>query len=705
MTNDALPRRAPDVDRVTGACPHDCPDTCAIVTEVRAGRAISVRGAADHPITAGFLCSKVNRYHERTHHPDRVLHPLRRVGAKGEGRFARVGWDEALDAIGEGLTRVIDRDGAQSVLPYSYAGTMGLLQRESMSARFFNRMGASLLARTICASAGAAGWNHVYGDLSGPGPDEMDDVELFWLWGTNTLTSNSHLWPAIRRARDRGARVVVIDPLHTRTAQAADVHVPIKPGTDAAFAFGVMRVLIDEGLIDHDFVAQHAIGWESLHDQILRDWPLAEASEITGLSGEMITSLAIELGSTPRSLIRLNYGMQRHAGGAAAVRVACMLPTLTGAWRHPGSGGLLSTSGAFFVDKTRFQRADWIAQGTRTINMNRLGEALTSADAGTGGVPVSALIVYNSNPVIVAPQSRVVREGFQREDLMTVVIEQFLTDTAKYADWVLPATTQLEHWDVHLAYGHHYATLNRPAIPPLGEAAPNTEIFRRLADRMGYREPDFQDTDEELVDQALETLNLGPHSREELDRVGWVRIIPRGQRNRAWGELSTPSGRIELTSSLPASSGLDPVPTYVPPREAGDATKQGQTGLILLSPPEHTFLNSTFASLERQAKAAGEQRVWIHPDDARDRGICDEDMVEITNDRGAFMARAHITSRTRPGTVAAHGLRWATRGDDRTINDTTSMDLTDAGEGATFYDNRVWVLAVNPDAHRQEEMK
>lgn len=678
--------------KVLGACPHDCPDTCALVTTVRDGRAIAVHGARNHPVTSGFLCAKVNDYQRRTYHPDRLTLPLKRVGPKGQREFVETSWSEALPEIADRLTAIVESHGPESVLPYSYAGTMGMIQRESMSKRFFHRLGASLLDRTICASAGTAGWAHVYGDLDGPGPDEVSDARLIWLWGTNTLTSNSHLWPAIRAAREQGARVVCIDPLETRTARASDVHVAIKPGTDAAFAFAVIKVLLDHDLVDHDFVQRYTVGWGQLAEMIQREWTVDKAEHITGVSATTITTLALDYGTTQPSLLRLNYGMQRHAGGASAIRAASILPALTGAWRHRGGGAVLSTSGAFRSNRQRVERSDWIRDGTRTINMSRLGEALTTPDAGVGGPAVHALIVYNSNPAIVAPDSSRVREGLRREDLFTVVLEQFPTDTTAYADWILPATTQLEHWDLHTAYGHHFVTLNTPAVSPVGEAAPNSEIFRRLAAAMGYDEGDFADTDEDLLEQCCEALSLEPTQRAELRQVGWIRLGEPGRRHRDFDALTTPSGRIELVHTAQTGSTLPAVPDYVPPRETGSSAPPG--GLTLLSPPEHSLMNSSFANMSRQAKAAGEQVVWIHPRDAHDRGVHEGDWVEIANPRGAFTARVKITDRTIAGTVAVFGLRWAPHDDPRTINDTTSMELTDAGAGATFYDTRVEITAV-----------
>ena len=680
---------------VRGACPHDCPDTCAMLVHVKDGRAVRVQGDPEHPVTQGFLCTKVNRYVERTYHADRLTTPMRRVGPKGEGRFEAATWDEALDDIAARLRRVVEEHGPQAVLPYSYAGTMGLVQGSSMDRRFFHRLGASLLARTICASAGTEGWRHSYGDRMGPTPEEAEHAKLVLLWGTNTLTSNPHLWPALRRARERGARLIAIDPIRTRTAAQCDLHLAIRPGTDAALALGMMHVVLRDGLEDGDFLRSHTVGWERLPESTA-DWTPERTAETTGLEPGQIEELAREYALARPSWIRLNYGMQRHAGGGMAVRAVSLLPAVTGAWRDVGGGATLSTSGAFRANTAGLERPDWVPAGTRTVNMIRLGDALTLPDAGVGGPPVQALFVYNSNPAAVAPDLSRVREGLAREDLFTVVLEHFQTDTADYADWLLPATTQLEHWDVHTSYGHLYVTLNRPSIAPVGDSLPNSEIFRRLAARMGFDEPEFLDPDVELIRQALDADNpwLEGITLEALLEKGWMRLrTPQPFAPYAEpGRLNTASGKIQIEAPQLARLGLDPLPAYVPPAESGVRRRDGREALTLLSPPEHQFMNSTFANVPALRKAAGSPELLIHPNEAAVRGLRSGDRVRVGNERGHFFAAARVTEDVRPGVAVSYGVRWARFSEDgRTVNDTTSQAETDLGGGAVFYDNAVEV--------------
>ncbi|HET7463651.1 MAG TPA: molybdopterin oxidoreductase family protein [Longimicrobium sp.] len=687
---------------VRGACPHDCPDTCAMLVHVKDGRAVRVQGDPAHPVTQGFLCTKVNRYVERTYHPERLTVPLRRVGAKGEGRFEPATWDEALDDIARRLEQIRSGpQGPQAILPYSYAGTMGLVQGSSMDRRFFHRIGASLLARTICSSAGTAAWMATYGDRMGPTPEEAEHAKLVLLWGTNTLTSNPHLWPALRRARERGARLIAIDPIRTRTAAQCDQWLPIRPGTDAALALAMMHVAFRDGRADLDYLAAHTVGWEALRERVLNEWSPRRAEPIVGLDEGRIEALAAEYATTRPTFIRLNYGLQRHAGGGMAVRTLSLLPAVTGAWRDLGGGATLSTSGAFKMNNAALERPDWIAPGTRTINMVQLGDALTLADAGVGGPPVQALVVYNSNPGAVAPDLRKVRQGLRREDLFTVVLEHFRTDTADYADWVLPATTQLEHWDVHTTYGHVYVTLNRPSIEPVGQSLPNSEIFRRLAARMGLTDPELRDDDVTLIRQALDS----PHERmrgvtfERLLEEGWVRMnLPREWRPYADPTPNTVTGKIQVLAPELERLGLDPLPTWIPPAESAEAAPERAASfpLTLLSPPEHPFMNSTFVNIPALERAAGTQaKLLLHPNEAAVRGIVDGDRVRTFNARGDFRARAVVTEDVRPGVAVSYGVRWASRSEGgTTVNDTTSQRVTDMGGGAVFYDNAVEVERV-----------
>ncbi|HLL82527.1 MAG TPA: molybdopterin oxidoreductase family protein [Longimicrobium sp.] len=684
---------------VRGACPHDCPDTCAMLVHVKDGRAVRVQGDPEHPVTQGFLCTKVNRYVERTYHEDRLTTPLRRVGPKGEGRFEPATWDEALDDIARRLNEIRNGPhGAQAILPYSYAGTMGLVQGGSIDRRFFHRIGASLLDRTICATAGSEGWRVTYGDRMGPSPEEAEHARLVLLWGTNTLTSNPHLWPALRRAREAGAKLIAIDPIRTRTAAQCDQHLAIRPGTDAALALGMMHVIFRDGLEDGDYLRRHTVGWEALRERALHEWSVERAAAETGLDEAAIEALALEYARTRPAFIRLNYGMQRHAGGGMAVRVVALLPAVTGAWRDVGGGATLSTSGAFKANAAALEKPEWIPAGTRSINMIQLGDALTRPDAGVGGPPVQALVVYNSNPAAVAPDLGRVREGLRREDLFTVVLEHFRTDTADYADWILPATTQLEHWDVHTSYGHLYVTLNRPSIPPVGDSLPNSEIFRRIAARMGLADPEIQETDLELIEQALDSPNpaLRAVTLGELLDKGYVRLdVPKPFAPYAEpARLNTPTGKIQIVAPELAAMGLDPIPTFTPPAEsaAADPRRAARFPLMLLSPPEHQFMNSTFVNIPALKKAAGEAKILLHPNEAAVRGIREGDRVRSWNDRGDFFALAVVTDDVRPGVAVSYGVRWARLSEGgRTVNDTTSQGTTDMGGGAVFYDNAVEV--------------
>ena len=675
--NAKLHQNAPEA--VRGACPHDCPDTCALITTVENGVAIQVRGNPEHRHTQGVLCTKVSRYAQRTYHPERVLHPLRRSGPKGSGRFERVSWEDALGDIGRRLAAIAARE-PQAILPYSYAGTMGLVQGESMAGRFFHTLGASLLDRTICSSAGGEGLAHTLGGKVGMRVEFFAESRLILIWGSNSIASNLHFWRLAQEAKRAGAKLVCIDPRRTETAEKCHEHVQLLPGTDAALALAIMHELVANDWLDPDYIAQHTLGWEGLRERALR-WTPERARAVCGVAAAQIRSLARDWGTTQPAAIRLNYGMQRVHGGANAVRAIACLPALTGAWRHRAGGLLLSSSGMFPVDWHALQGRDLLAGRTpRTINMSTIGDDLLRPSSPAFGPMIEALVVYNSNPVAVAPESSKVVAGFSREDLFTVVLEHFQTDTADHADYILPATTQLEHWDVHLSYGHTDVLLNRPAIAPLGEARPNTQIFRDLARQMGFSQRCFAESDESLCRLAFG------------DRVDFERLLAQGYATLelpeapfADGAFPTPSGKCEFFSERLARQGRDGLPDHVPNHET--AGSSDRYPLAMISPPARNFLNSSFVNVRSLRDIEGEPLLEIHADDAAARGIASGDVVRVFNDRGEYRCKAQVSDRARPGVVNGLGVWWRKLGLDGTnVNQLTSQKLTDLGRGPVFYD-------------------
>jgi anaerobic selenocysteine-containing dehydrogenase len=681
------------ITTVHAACPHDCPDTCAIKVSVADGKVVRLQGDPDHPPTHGALCTKVSRYAERTYHPERVLHPLKRVGPKGSGRFERVGWDAALDDIAARLKAIAARD-AQAVVPYSYCGTMGWVQGESMALRFFHRLGASLLDRTICSSAGGEALAATYGAKIGMHVEHYAESRLILIWGSNSIASNLHFWTEAQAAKRAGAKLVCIDPRRTETAEKCEQHIALLPGTDGALALGLMHELIVHDWLDHDYLARHveqgADGWPALRERAL-EWPPERAAAVCGITADEVRQLARDYGTTRPAAIRLNYGMQRVHGGGSAVRLVALLPCLVGAWRERAGGLLLSSSGWFPIERAALQRPDLLAgRRPRTVNMSAIGDALLHAGDAAFGPRIEALVVYNSNPVAVAPESPKVVRGFEREDLFTVVLEHFMTDTADHADYVLPATTQLEHLDVHSSYGHTYALINEPAIAPLGEAKTNTQVFRELAARMGFDEPCFADDDETIARAAF-----GSGIRfDELREHGWVKLAL-AEAPFAEGGFQTPTGRARV--GVP---GLG-VPDFVANYESARSSPQlaARYPLAMISPPARNFLNSSFVNVKSLRDIEGEPIVEMHADDAGPRGIASGMTVRVFNDRGEYRCTARVSERARPGVVNGLGVWWRKLGLAGTnVNQVTHQRLTDIGRGPAFYDCLVEVRPATADA-------
>jgi len=666
-----------------------------MLVEVEDGRATKVSGDPDHPTTQGFLCTKVTRYLERVYNPDRVLYPMRRIGAKGEGRFERISWDEALNTIARRFREIAESpDGPEAILPYSYGGTMGVVNNGSMDRRFFNRLGASKLARTICSQAGGDALKYTVGIKIGTDMENFHRARLIVLWGTNTLASNIHLWPEIKAAVENGARLIGIDPYRNHTLDHCHQLIQLQPGTDAAFALAMMNVIISEGLEDRDYIDRYTLGFDKLRERAA-EFPPVRAAEICGVTEDEIVSFAREYATTRPAVIRINYGLQRHAGGGMAVRAIACLPALTGSWRDTGGGVLLSTSGIFAFDGRALERPDVTRGNPRTINMSRIGEALTEARA-----PVRAIYVYNSNPAAIAPDQSKVLEGFRREDLFTVVHEQFQTDTADYADILLPATTQLEQRDIVKPYGHYYLVYNEPAIAPLGEAKPNWEVFSLLAERMGFEEDCFNDNDEDIIRQALAT-DYAPIKGITLDQLkqnGWARLnLPATFAPFAEGGYETPSGKCEFYSEALERMGLDPLPAYIPPRESPASAPElaARYPLQLLSPPANSFLNTSFSHLPSFLRSEREPFIQLNAEDALHRDIYDGDAVRVWNDRGECQLKALISDRVKPGVAVALSIWWNKLSPGQTnVNQTVSQALTDIGAGATFYDNLVEVSKI-----------
>ncbi|SNR61386.1 Anaerobic selenocysteine-containing dehydrogenase [Haloechinothrix alba] len=694
---------------VRAACPHDCPDTCAMLVTVTDGQATTVRGDPEHPFTRGGLCVKVNNYVDKVYSSDRVLYPLRRTGPKGSGHFEQVSWDEALDEIADRFRSSIAEHGPESIMPVSYLGTEGILNGLNVGDPFFNKLGATIAERTYCDSGACTAYTMTLGATAGFDPESVVHSRYIVIWACNMVSTNLHMWPFVAEAQRRGAKVVVIDPVRHGTAKHADWHIPLRPGTDGALALAMMHVIIGEGLTDEEYVREHTVGYDELAERVSQynpEW----AAEQTGIPADDIRTLAREYATTDPAMIRIGVAVERHAGGGQTVRSIACLPALVGAWRHVGGGLLQLPLWAFPVNWGAFMHPELATPGTRVVNQFHLGRALT----GELGLdpPISALMVYNSNPMVVCPEQDKVAAGLAREDLFTVVSDHFLTDTARYADLVLPATTQLEQHDIMFSWGHFYVTLNTPAVEPLGEAIPNTELFRRLAARMGFTEECFTRTDEDMIAEAFDWSDpaMAGITVESLRETGWARLnLPSADEYapHAEGNFPTPSGKVELRSSAAAEGGnfvvplfrqgsnehqpggvVDPLPHYVPPRETADTGYR----LNLISPKSHAFLNSSAGDQSKQRRVEGEQGITLHPADADERGITDGQYVRVFNDRGQFVALARVSDEIAPGVAMAPMGHWPKNAKDQsTVNAVNPFAFADLGNAPTFSDTTVEV--------------
>jgi anaerobic selenocysteine-containing dehydrogenase len=663
------------MEKKYSVCPHDCPDTCSVIVTVDQGRVVKLQGDPGHPFTRGFLCGKVERYEERVYSPHRLEFPMKRVGPKGSGRFERIPWDEALSIISGRLREIVSQWGGEAVLPYSYGGTMGIIQRNA-GHRFFHRLGATRLLRTICSPAAAFGFNATVGASIGPDPETIAHSDYILIWGQNTAVVNLHLMPFIKEARHAGARLVVIDPYRNDTARLADLHVRVAPGTDGMLALGFMNVLISEGLVDSEYIERFTVGFPQLRARVLREFTPERAAGITGVDIGMIRQIAREYGRARAPFIRIGDGLSRHDNGGMAVRTIACLPGLVGAFAKTGGGAFQSSGGAFPIDENYVRRPD-ISPPTRQINMVKLGETLLSA----GDPPIMGLFIYQCNPAAVAPDQGRVIEGLRREDLFTVVHDQIRTDTVDYADIAIPATTFLEHGDLYKSYGHFYLQKAEPAIATVGEAKSNLELFQELAARMGFQEEMFHEDIESQIRGVLRTeitanevSDCRPH-RLKTASESYASGFP------------TPSGKLEFYSESLANAGFDPLPSWTP---CGGSEEDGD--LHLITPPSKHFLNSTFGAVPSLVSRAARPSLMIHPEDARKRSIEDGALITISSKTGRCRIYARITEDVPPGVVVAPSVWWAKHSPDgKGINHLTSAKTTDFGGGSTFHCNRVFV--------------
>lgn len=659
-------------------CPLDCPDQCSLLIHKKDGKIAKIQGDPNHPVTQGAICNKVRNMAERIYDPKRLQYPLKRVGAKGEGRFERISWEEAIDTITSHWKKLIETDGAEAILPYSFYGNMGRIGTEGMDRRFFHRLGASRLERTICQSAGTEGYNYTMGASFGIDPEDTIHAKLIIMWGINAVSTNMHQVVFAEKARQNGAQIIVIDVHKNQTGRWADWFIPIMPGTDAALALGIMYILFAENMVDEAFLKQYTVGHEELREHV-KQYDPQTVSSITGVPVEDIYRLARLYGQTSPSFIRIGNGLQHHDNGGMCVRTISCLPALTGQWLVKGGGAIKGNSGYLDHNSLALQRPDLLINAkTRSINMNQLGSALLELEP-----PVRSLYVYNCNPAIVAPQANKVRLGLAREDLFTVVHDLFLTETALFADIVLPATSSFENTDFYKSYWHHYVQIQQPVIEPFAESKSNVEVFRLLAKGMGFVDQVFDDTEEEMIRQALhnpdnpylEGITYEALVEKQYMKANVKPILP--------GRLRTPSGKIELYSKTMESKGYPPLPTYTPLGDDGDFP------FLFLPVPNHNFLNSTFSNNEKHVRMEKTAKLHMNAADATALGIEDGDCVRIWNERGECEMPASVGENVLPGVLVSQGL-WADLPETKwLVNSLTPDRIADMGGGATFFSGRV----------------
>ena len=699
-----------------GACPHDCPDTCAMTYEVKGGRLVDVRGNKDHPVTRGGLCVKLKDFHDHHANPDRLMYPLRRKGPKGSGQWERISWDSAISEIGKNWRDIIAKYGAQAIMPQSYLGNMGLVQGINSGDPFFNRMGTTVNEKTFCASGSSTAWLLTVGPTGAVDPESFVHSKFIVIWACNSISTNLHHWPFVLEAQKRGAKVVVIDSYRSRTAKAGDWHICPKPGTDGALAMGIINSIVQQGLVDRDYVDQHTLGYPELAARAAEFTP-QYVEKITGVKAADIAKFANEFATAQPSVIRIGVALERSAGGGQAIRAVCALPALVGSWKHVGGGLLQMPLWDFPVDWMKVSRGDWIKSGTRAVNNLQLGKALTGEMKLDP--PIKSLFVYCTNPVSQAPETNKIVKGLQREDLFTVVAEQFLTDTAKYADIVLPAAMAGEAEDMMWSWGHFYFTYNQKAVEPPGECLPTSEMWRRLAKEMGFDDPVFKMTDSELAAHYInwDDPKMAGADMAYFKKHGYFKIEVGAADTRTPhkdGKFPTPSGKVEfllkdaknfvagpfrmMYDGDQCGEPVDPLPGYVPPRESVETNPETAKlySLNIISPKSHGFLNSCYANEKHKIKGQGDQFVMISPADAQKRNIREGDPVRVFNGRGDFEGVARVTDDVNPGIVVATLGYWRSLNrSDGSVNSISSDAHSGLGRAPTFSDNLVEVSRVN----------